>query len=68
MIMSNKQNYGVRELSAIEFDQVSGGCQCGADGGCVGQGDDGVFYNCGGTPMFGGMPFPLGTSMAKILN
>ena len=59
----------IRELSAIELDQISGGgCQCGSDGACVSQGSDGVFYTCGGMPLFGGFAFPQGTSILAATN
>jgi len=59
--MKNTQLKTLRELSDIEIDQVSGGCGCGSSGSCVKQASDGVFYTCGGMPLFGGQSFPKGT-------
>jgi len=33
--MSNKDRNTARELSAIELDQVGGGCPCGCGNGCA---------------------------------
>jgi hypothetical protein len=51
----------MRELSAGELDQVSGGdgCTCGSGAACITQEPGEPAYNCGGTPLFGGSVAPV---------
>ena len=59
--MNNDQLGTPRALSAIELDQVSGGCQCGSDSGCVRkvtvEGGGYQLVTCGGLALYGGHVF-----------